>query len=439
MRDILITLIVLASLPYTFKRPYIGVLMWVWLSVMNPHRLAYGFAYNFPFAAIVAATTLLGLIVTRDPKSLPKSPVVYTLLAFTAWMAFGTLFAINPGGAYEMLSRVMKIMLMSFVTIMLIRDKRQLHMLIWTVLGSLAYYGIKGGVFSIASGGSFRVWGPEGTFIEGNNELALALITIIPLFYYLYLNATDKRLRYGLAGAILLCGLAALCSYSRGALLGIAAMVVFLWIKSPKKLPLALALAVIIPSAIAFMPAQWSERMNTVKEYQADGSAMGRINAWYMATNLANSRVPVGGSFDIYDAPTFARFAPDPLDIHAAHSLYFQALGEHGYMGLGLYLLLGGLVWRMGTRINKQVAKRPDLKWAGTLATMLQVGMIGFGTGGAFLSLLYFDVPYYMLAMMVITGRIVDEELKQEQLLKRQQHQASLSTSTALAPATTKG
>jgi len=423
MRDIAITLIVLCSVYFTFKRPYIGVLAWVWISVMNPHRLSYGFAYSAPFAAIIGGATLIGLVVTRDPKDLPKTPVVMTLLAFTVWMAFGTLFAINPDGAYAMLSRVMKIMLMTFVTIMLIRDKKQIHLLIWVLLGSMGYYGIKGGVFSILSGGSFRVWGPEGTFIEGNNELALALIAVIPLFYYCYLTATDKRLRFAWASATLLCGLSALCSYSRGALLGIAAMVFFLWLKSPKKLPLALALAVIIPAAMAFMPAQWGERMNTVKEYKEDGSAMGRINAWYMAANLAASRPPIGGSFDIYDAATFARFAPEPKDIHAAHSLYFQALGEHGYMGLALYLTLGALVWRMGTRINKRVKDRPDLKWAGTLATMLQVGMIGFGTGGAFLSLLYFDVPYYMLALMVATERLVDKELKQEQLRQKHQHE----------------
>lgn len=417
MRDILITLIVLASLPKTFKHPYIGVLMWVWLSVMNPHRLSFGFAYGFPFAAIVAATTLVGLVVTKDPKSLPRSPIVATLMLFTLWMAIGVLFAFNLDGSLAMLSRVVKIMLMTFVTMMLIKDKRQIHLLIWTILGSLGYYGVKGGIFSVASGGNFRVWGPEGTFIEGNNELALALITVIPLFYYCFLTTTHKWLRYLFAFSALMCGLAALGSYSRGALLGIAAMLVFLWLKSPKKIVLGTVMALVIPAAIAFMPAQWSERMHTVKEYKEDSSAMGRINAWYMAFNLASSRIPAGGSFEIYDPVTFALYAPDPRDIHAAHSLYFQVLGEHGFLGLALYLTLGFLAWRAGSRIIKQTRNHPDLQWAGVLATMLQVGMIGFGTGGAFLSLLYFDVPYYMMALMVVTGALVDKQLAAEAAL----------------------
>lgn len=414
MRDIVITLIVLASLPFAFKRPYIGVLMWVWISVMNPHRLSWGFAYTFPFAAIIAGTTLAGLVLTKDPKKLPLTPVVSVFLMFGAWMALTTATAFSPAGSADMLTRVAKIFLMTLVTMMVIKDKKQLHLLIWVLVGSLAYYGIKGGLFTIASGGSFRVWGPEGTFIEGNNEVALAFVTIIPIFYYLFLTQTNKWLRYGLVGAIGLCALAALGSYSRGALLAIAAMVAFLWLKSPKKMLLGLVLAIAIPAGLAFMPSEWMDRMHTVKEYEADESAMGRINAWTMAFNLAADRPLTGGGFEIYDAPTFARYAPNPADIHAAHSLYFQALGEHGFVGLGLYLTLGLLVWRTGTRIIKLTEKRPELKWAGTLATMLQVSMVGFGVGGAFLSLLYFDVPYYLMAMMVTTRCIVEEAVRAE-------------------------
>jgi probable O-glycosylation ligase (exosortase A-associated) len=412
MRDVVITLIVLGSLPFAFKRPYIGVLMWVWISVMNPHRLSWGFAYSFPFAAIIAGVTLVGLVLTKDPKKLPNSGVTWTLIAFTAWMAITEPFALNPGT--DMLVRVLKIMLMTCVTMMLIKTKRQVHLLLWVLAGSLGYYGIKGGIFTVLSGGSFRVWGPEGSFIEGNNEVALALITIIPVFYYMFLTGTNKWLRYGCVAAIVLCGLAALGSYSRGALLGIAAMAAFLWLKSPKKMVLGIIMAVVIPAAVAFMPAQWTARMDTIQEYKADESAMGRINAWTMAYNLAVDKPLTGGGFDIYDAPTFARYAPVKHDIHAAHSLYFQALGEHGFVGLGLYLLLGVLTWRTGTRIIKAAKTRPELAWAGILANMLQVGMIGFATGGAFLSLLYFDVPYYLMAVMVATGGIVDAALKAE-------------------------
>jgi probable O-glycosylation ligase (exosortase A-associated) len=222
--------------------------------------------------------------------------------------------------------------------------------------------------------------------------------------------------------SMLCCTFAALGSYSRGALLGMGAMLLFLWLKSPKKLVPAIVMALVIPFAIAFMPAQWTDRMNTIETYQSDASAMGRINAWWMAFHLASER-PLGGGFEIYNRESFARWAPDPDDVHAAHSVYFQAMGEHGFVGLGLYLLLIILTWRQGSRIIRSTARLPDYQWARHLATMIQVSMIGFGTGGAFLSLLYYDVPYYLMATMVVTGKLVEQAVA-EQAAKAKQGRA---------------
>ncbi len=59
MRDVIITTMVFATLPYIFRNPWYGVLAWSWLSYMNPHRLAWGFAYDMPFAQIVAIVLLI--------------------------------------------------------------------------------------------------------------------------------------------------------------------------------------------------------------------------------------------------------------------------------------------------------------------------------------------------------------------------------------------
>ena len=105
---------------------------------------------------------------------------------------------------------------------------------------------------------------------------------------------------------------------------------------------------------------------------------------------------------------------PIRTDLHAAHSIYFQALGEHGFVGLGLYLLLGLMTWRTGSWIIRNTAKQPEYRWAANLATMIQVSLIGFSVGGTFLSLLYFDVPYYLMAAMVVTRVLVEKELKEK-------------------------
>ncbi|MBN9132074.1 MAG: putative O-glycosylation ligase, exosortase A system-associated [Nitrosospira multiformis] len=415
MRDILVTLIVFGGLPVVFKKPYLGALMWVWISVMNPHTQGWGFATTFPFAAIIAAVTITSLLITKEPKNLPLTPVIWVFIIFVFWMNLSTVFAIYPDETYVQWNKVMKIMLMSFVVIMLIRTQKQIQLLIWTIVISLGYYGVKGGVFTLKGGGVDMVWGPEGTFIGGNNEIALALIMTIPLMHYLQITVQKPWARHAFTVAMLLCAVAALGSYSRGAFLAIATMGMFLWFKSRHKLNFALLGVMAIPPLLAFMPEQWMQRMDTINTYEEDGSVQGRFNAWWMAYNLAKDR-PLGGGFEVITPELFYAYAPNPEDIHAAHSIYFQALGEHGFVGLGLYLLLGWLTWRTGSWIIRNTSKLEEYRWAFNLATMIQVSLIGFAVGGAFLSLLYFDVPYYLMGAMVATRVLVEKELRQKAL-----------------------
>lgn len=409
MRDIVITLIVFGSLPFILRKPMTGVLMWVWISVMNPHTQSWGFAQSFPFAYIVGLTTILSLVIARGPKKLPLTPCVLALCALIVWMNVTTLFALFPAAAHDQWNKVMKIMLMNLLTVVIVRSRADVHRLIWVLVISLGYYGVKGGIFTVRNGGEDRVWGPEGTFIGDNNAIALALIVTIPLMYYLQQNSDHRWVRRALFGTMLLSALAALGSYSRGALLAISAMVLFLWLKSDKKLLVGTLIVIAAPLLLAFMPAGWSNRMDTINDYEVDESAMGRINAWHMAYNLAKDRF-FGGGFEIAEPSTFLRYAPNPTDVHAAHSIYFQVLGEHGFVGLALYLLLGVLTWRSAAWIARQARDAPDLRWAASLATMIQVSMIGFAVGGAFLSLVYYDVPYYLMAAVVATRLLIERE-----------------------------
>lgn len=417
MRDILVTLIVAGSLPFILRRPYIGVLMWVWISVMNLHTQGWGFARTLPFAAIIAGVTMVSLLFTKDSKNLPLTPITLVLGAFVIWMNVSTVFAFYPEETYIQWNKVMKIMLMTFVTFMLIKTKEQIQLLIWVTVISLGFYGVKGGIFTIKGGGENMVWGPAGTFIEGNNELALALIMTIPLIHYLQMISSKMWVRHGMSVAMLLCAASAFGSHSRGALVAIICMGAFLWLKSRQRLRLGLLMALTIPVLILSMPEKWSERMDTINTYEEDGSVRGRFNAWGMAYNLALERPLIGGGFEVTMPELFFRYAPDITDVpRAAHSIYFQALGEHGFVGLGLYLLLGLVTWRTGSWIVRRTSNLEEYKWAYDLAKMVQVSLIGFASGGAFLSLLYFDVPYYLMAAMVATRILVEKGLKEKRL-----------------------
>ena len=411
MRDFLLTAFLLGSLPFILWRPAIGVFLWIWVSVMNPHRMTFGFAYDFGFAQLIAIAVLLGLLFSRDQKRLPVTPVTVTLFLLVMWMCITTFFALDTDAALPMWEKVMKIQLMVFVTLYLLHSRQHIQILIAVVAGSVAFFGIKGGVFTVLGGGENRVWGPADSFIEENNSLALATIMTIPMLYYLFMQVKKRWMRWGLLAAMLLCGFSALGSYSRGALLAIGAMVAVLWWKSRTKFATGFLLLLLVPVAIGFMPEKWEERMWSIQNYEEDSSSLGRINAWQMAMNLAKDRPLNGGGFDIYNEKVFGRYAPNPDDVHSAHSIYFQMLGEHGYVGLLLFLLLWVLVWRDTSTIIRRSRGHEDLRWATELARMIQVSLVGYAVGGAFLNLAYFDVPYYLLVAVVLTRLQVEKRL----------------------------
>lgn len=447
MRDVLLALSIAVLLPVAFKRPWVGALMFAWVSIMNPHKLAWGFANNFPWAQMIAVVTLLGFVFsTKERKSFPLTGLTVVYILLMLWMTVTSFFAL---GASEWVQGrwifVMKIHVMVLVTLMLIRDRKQIELLVWVVVGSVAFFGVKGGAFTIASGGSARVWGPPGGMIEDNNALAVALVMMLPLMFYL-MQTTQRKLVKVLVGfSLVLMAFAVLGTQSRGALVALLAMAAVLGIKSKHPFRASLAIALAVGIGIAFMPESWSNRMDTIKSYQSDTSAMSRIYTWITLWNLSLDRPFVGGGFGTDTLNVFRRYAPTeaPYNIFTgtvwvAHSIYLQALGEHGFPGLMLYLTLGFMTWRMATRTTKLTQNDPEFKaWVPLLMRMCQVSLIGFASGGAFLSLMHLDVIFYIVAIIVLSNATVREALKAR--LANPSAQVPATAASGLSPSAPRG
>lgn len=412
MRDIGLLILFGILVVMILRRPYFGALGWAWISFMSPHRMAYGFAATLPVAMVVAIVTGGRMLIGSDRHPFPWHPITATLIVFICWMSFTTQFALNPDIDSVIYSWVqsLKIFLMLFVTLMLIRGRKQIEQLIWVMVVSIGYFGTKGGIFTITTGGSFRVWGPPGTFIEGNNELALALVTCIPLMYYLSTTTASKWLRRLLWTMMVFSVFSILGSHSRGALVAILAMLTFFILKSNRRVLSMLVLGGALGLALLIMPSEWFERMETITEYQDEGSAMSRINTWKTILNMIQDRPIVGAGYRVGSDLLYQLYSPGPwFKSFDAHSIFFQALGEHGIPGLIIFLSLGWITWRTANRLAKQHAAGPEANWIPLLMHMIQVSLVGFAAGGAFLGLLHFDFPYYLAGIVVLVFASVKE------------------------------
>lgn len=409
LRDIAVALTLLVFLPKVFFKPHIGVYLWSWVGYMNPHRLGWGFMYNFPVAQVIAIVTLGSFAVSAERKRLPGNTVVFIWIIFLLWVCITTFFAYHPESAMHQFERVLKIQLFVALTLMMINTKERIQNLVWVIALSIGFFGIKGGIFTVLTGGAFRVWGPPGTFITGNNEIGLATIMIIPLLNYMRITVKNKWGKRILLFCIISCGFTVVGTQSRGAFLAGGAMVFFLWLKSSKKIISGLLLFSVVAIILAMMPQKFFDRMSTIKSYEEDGSAMGRINSWHFAYNLASDNF-MGGGLGAFSKDLFQYYAPNPSRVLDAHSIYFEVLGEQGFVGLILFLLMGMFSWFNSMAIIKKAKNIPDLDWAEKLAKMLQISLVGYAVGGAFLGLAYFDLPYHILALIILTREIVEKE-----------------------------
>lgn len=409
MRDIAVSLAFLIFWIPSFGRPYLGPLLWAWVSMMYPHRLAFGFAHNLPLAFIAGVTTLLVFLFTKEKYQFPRNAPAILMVAFFVWVSITSLATINdPDMVFSLWQKVAKIQLMLFVTMMMLSGRKHIIALVWVIALSLGFYGFKGGLYTLKTAGQGQVLGPPGSFIEPNNEVGLALVMVLPLLYFLYGISRNKWIRYGLLLTAVLTLVAILGTYSRAAFLAVAIMVFFLAMKSNHKTLTIGIMAVALVGSISFLPDKWTERMQSISTHQ-DDSSQTRLQVWAICAKVAADHPITGGGYRITENPkTWEQYAKGDWTLaYAPHSIYFQALAEHGYVGLLLFLSLALFTWRLASAVAREARDGPDADWVPLLMGMIQVSLIGYGVAGAFSALVNYDLPYYLAAIVAMVARDV--------------------------------
>lgn len=412
MRDLLIFLLVFGSLPIILARPWVGVIMWMWVSLMNPHKMAWGFMYDVPIALIIGGATLVGWVLTKDDKKLQIDAITVLMIMLIGWSGLTTLFALEPDFAFYKWNLFFKIILMTLLAITMIKTPDRLKYFVWIVILSIGYFSVKGGVFTLMTGGQFRVWGPPGTNIEDNNQLALATLMLIPLMVYIAQTSSNRWIRYGMYFAAASSLVSVIGSYSRGGLVGMGAVCLVLWWRSKNKLAIGTVAVLALVIGTAFIPQKWMDRMDTIQNFEEDASATGRLELWGHAIRIANDNPILGGGFGAFDhLPTYARLSPEIVNIRNVHSIYFEMLGTQGYIGLIIFVALGIAGLSGAGRIRRLSEGVPGLENEFKFANMMQISLVAYAVSGAFLNLSTYDLYYALLAMIVMQRKLLEEKI----------------------------
>jgi probable O-glycosylation ligase (exosortase A-associated) len=404
VRDIVLILATLGFLPLCFRYPAIGAICWVWFSIMNPHRQVYGIALGQQFNLVIAAVTLLGWLISSERKRWTPDLMPKVLLLFVLWTTFNSFFAIFPDYSWVYWDRTVRTLALVFLVFFVATTKARIHGLVWILVLSIGYYSVKGGLFTIATGGNFIVLGPPDSILGDNNQMALGAVMVLPLINYLRIHTEKRILRLGLGAAIFLQIIMVLGSHSRGAAVALAVAFGTFCLTTRRKIGYIVIGGTVLIAALSLMPASYFSRLDTISgsisEKSSDTSFQGRVEAWHVATGVAVDQFPFGAGFNAPQLPAiFHRYEPE-APIHAAHSIYFQILGEQGFIGLAIYLLILFLALWNTRVIIRQTRDRPELLWAYDLVSMMRIALVSFYVGGAALSMAYFDGFLLVIALL---------------------------------------
>lgn len=409
MRDLVVLLFTFGSAFSALTRPWLGVLALAVFAYLNPHRYAWGFSRSFPVYFIVFVATAVGLFLNnQDRQPFPWTRETKLFILLLVWFTLTTLwFPDVPLAARNQWIKVMKIYIGIFPTFWLINSKERLHWLVITIAVSFGLIGLKGGVFALGTGFNYRVWGPDNTFYGGNNEIAMALNMMLPLFVLCAKEAKHTIITYFFYSLFFFSICSILASRSRGGFLALCAVLGSMILTGKKKW---LAIPILLVGLFAFlpiMPEAWFERMHTIKNYEEDASAMGRLDAWKYAIDRAYDNPLTGGGFE-----TFRNYIRD------VHSAYFEILGEHGFVVLGLWLsLLFGTMIAL-QRLRKQALQVEGFSWIPHYAKAIQISLVGYAVGGVFLGTAYWDIFYHLVSFCVVMKVVLHNGIQEGQPAK---------------------
>ncbi|NVK54895.1 MAG: putative O-glycosylation ligase, exosortase A system-associated [Alteromonadaceae bacterium] len=412
MRD----LILLALLPYliyaSFKRPYIGLALWFWSSLVPVSVWGYGSATTVKWNFLFAIVTMCSYLISKNKASFKSSGLFILVIVFFIHATFSSLFNIGyDAHVWREWEYLLKSCVFLFFVVLIVRKKVHVDALMWACALSISARATMEGIKYLLSGGGHVIYGITPTFND-NNLSALATLMCLPMLFYLFTQYKQFIVfKLGILGLIFFSVLFVLGSDSRGGFLGLLVLSGYFFLKSNKKIPIAILALVVIAVGLQIVDDAWFERMETIKSANEDGSFIGRVISWKLAIILAVQNPVFGGGFDAASyGPTWNHLVsnfqmvsfiptPEPQTIHVAHSIYFQVLGDLGFVGFFFYLTLLFFTYRRFDQIKRLT--HAD-KWRIEIGRFMMLSILAFATAGAALSAAYNEVFIMLVGLSIV-------------------------------------
>ena len=422
MRDLAFVAFLVALLGMGFRRPFLFVLAYVYIDIVSPQRLTYFLLNTVPISLIAFALAVGAWAATDKKTDVRIAPRQALIVLLMAYCGLTTLAADFPVEALDKWDWVWKALLFAAFLPLTLRTRLRIESLLLFMILSAASIIIVGGAKTLASGGGG--YGQLNLMVDNNSGLyegstiSAVAIAIIPVIVWFMRYGTvfppDWKVKAFCLALVFACLLIPVGTSTRTGLLCIVLLAILQIRAVRHKARYVAMLGVLGMIAVPFLPSQFTERMDTIKSYQGDESASTRLAVWAWTIEFAKLH-PFGGGFVAYkqnhirydlvksaDGPA-SKSMQNTVEVDKArayHSAYFEMLGEQGYPGLALWLLISitGIV-RM-ERLRRRY-RDGDLAWAGSLAGALQSAHLVYLLGAAFIAIAFQPFVYMLIGAQI--------------------------------------
>ncbi len=423
MRDYVFVLFLAALFGTGFRKPFLFVLVYAYIDIVAPQRLTYLLLNSLPISAMAAALALGGFLLFDDKRDVRVAPRQLLIVALIGYCWFTTLHADFPVEARDKWDWVWKALAFAAFLPLTLRTRLRIEALLLFMVLSASSIIIVGAIKTILSGGGY---GELNLMVSNNSGLyegstiSTVAIAILPLILWFTRHGTlfapDWRMKAFAYALCFACLLIPIGTSTRTGLLCIGLVALLMLRDSRKKLRYLGGVAAMALIALPFLPSAFTERMGTIKTYQGDASASTRLAVWQWTMDYARAH-PLGGGFEAYrqNQIRYEKVAVEDqggiavvdrsLEVDKArayHSAYFEMLGEQGYPGLALWLLinLAGL-FRMEVLRRRYARAEGDQAWIAPLAAALQNGHIVYLLGAAFVAIAFQPFIYMLIGAQI--------------------------------------
>ena len=406
------------------RRPYMWVLLYVYIDILAPQRIGYGIIQSVPVSLIAFLGAFGGWLLLDNKKGARftlRQGLMLALLLYCAWTTSRADFPLEAGEKWEWVWKALVFAIFLPLTITTRLRIEALGLVIILTVGAIV---ISAGLKTVGGGGGYEslyFFVNDNSGIYESSTLATVAIALVPMIVWFMHHGNvfppDWRVKLFGYALIFACLLIPIGTEARTGLLCIAVLGVMALRDTKRRLTFIFAGAVLGLAALPFLPQSYYERMSTLGSPDGDESASTRVAVWEWTIDYASEN-PLGGGFDAFRGNSFTYEMPvrekvgntvtveyrDVTDnARAYHSAIFEMLGEQGYPGLILWLWLQGLgIWQM-EKLRRRWKGRtsPEEQWQRPLAIALQMASIIYIVGALFQGIAYQPVVLMIFGMQI--------------------------------------